>query len=372
MNRDKLYKNKMSMFDFIKGVAIFAVIYCHTLECWDAEPGFFPLVVINGIFGACWIPAFMLSSAYWYKPKPVKNFTQTQAKGLLIPILQVELLLVPVYIITHYVKYGYMPDCIKGVYERWLGALIGNQDEFFIHSVRICNVGPMWFVVTLFVTSVIVNLIMNQDKIKNKLIPIMVFTVIGVLFGKFKWQIYCFSAAFAGTLCFYIGYRLKETKFLIRKWTKREYAMMWGLVLAGYIIIQLLSGAGLYSNAVYVVFCIPMGIMALRIGLCITKKFDNVFTRFFQKLGRYIIWILIVHTVEVLCIDWRWFKDWHVFAALPPHLSFAIVLAIRCLVVAVGVIIFAQMNKLWSKFIGDKNIFTDKISKMSIFKKSKI
>ena len=42
MKEDKLYKNKMGMFDFIKGVAIFAVIYTHTIELWNGEPGFGP------------------------------------------------------------------------------------------------------------------------------------------------------------------------------------------------------------------------------------------------------------------------------------------------------------------------------------------
>ena len=35
---NKLYKNKMGMFDFIKGIAIFAVVLCHTVECWKDDP----------------------------------------------------------------------------------------------------------------------------------------------------------------------------------------------------------------------------------------------------------------------------------------------------------------------------------------------
>lgn len=349
MKEEKLYKNKMGMFDFIKGIAIFAVVFCHTVECWDGEPGFHWLILLNGILGACWMPVFLLSSAYWYKPKPVKSYAKSQMENLLIPFLRMEVVAWGCFCIVHYAKWGYFRDTLKGLRSLMLGAAMGNMTEFFLGDVRICNVGPMWFVLTLCFSSIIFNAIMNQEKIKNKLLVIVPITLVGIVFGKVAAQPYCFSAALAAVFGTYVGYRLKETKFLIRKWTKKDYALVWGLVAVCYIIVAIFSSNNFYCNAVYITFGIPMGLVAMRVGLKLGQCKDNVITMFFKRMGRYTFWILTVHTIEVLCIDWHWFKDWHVFAALPSGVNFLLVLMIRLCLVACGCFIVAKLSRIWMR-----------------------
>lgn len=346
MRENKQYKNKMGMFDFIKGIAIFAVIFCHTVECWDKEPGFRPLILINGILGACWMPAFLLSSAYWYKPKPVKAYTKKQLSNFLIPFLRMEVIAWCFFCVIHYMKWDNFRGTLQGLRSLMLGTALGNMTEFFVGDIRICNVGPMWFVLTLCFSGIMFNLIMNQNKIKNKLALILPITLAGIICGKITWQIYCFSAVFAAALGYYVGYRLKETKFLIRKWTKKDYTLIWGLIALCYVAVAFFSSNGFYCNAVYISFGIPMGIIALRAGLKLSQCKDNFITMFFKRMGRYTFWILMVHTVEVLCIDWHWFKDWHVLASLPPYLSFLVVLLIRLCLIACGCFGVAKASRI--------------------------
>ena len=235
MKENKLYKNKMGMFDFIKGIAIFAVVYTHTIELWGGEPGFGPLITINGMFGTCWMPVFLLSSAYWYKPKPVKTYTMNQLKDLLVPFLLLQVPAWSCYCVIHYAKWRNFRDSLKGVRGLMLGAGLGNMTEFFIGDLRICNVGPMWFVLTLCFSSILFNWIMNQEKIKNKLLVILPLVCVGLLCGKVAAQPYCFSAVLTAVLSLYVGYRLKESKFLIRKWSKKEYVMVYGIAAVGFL-----------------------------------------------------------------------------------------------------------------------------------------
>ncbi len=348
MKENKLYKNTMGMFDLIKGIAIFAVVFCHTVECWDGEPGFGPLILLNGILGACWMPVFLLSSAYWYKPKQVKSYTKSQLSNLLLLFIRMEVVAWCCFCVIHYAKWGYFRDTLKGLRSLVIGSALGNMTEFFFGDIRICNIGPMWFVLTLCFSSILFNLIMNQDRIKNKLVVILPLTLVGIVFGKVAAQPYCFSAVLAALTGTYVGYRLKESKFLIRKWTKKDYALVWGLIAICYVIVAIFSTNNFYCNAVYISFGIPMGIIALRVGLNLGRRKDNPVSMFFKRMGRYTFWILMVHTVEVLCIDWHWFKEWHVLASLPPFVNFLIVLMIRLCLIACGCFVVAKASRVWT------------------------
>lgn len=352
MSEEKLYKNNMSMFDFMKGIAIFAVVFCHTIEYWGGEPGFAWIININGFFGACWMPVFLLSSAYWYKPKKIGSYTKGQLKNFMIPFWKMELVVWAGTVFIQKYKWHYARGAIGTIKSFLAGALLGNMIEFNIGDFRVFNVGPMWFVFTLCFASILTNIIMNQPRIKNKLAAVSVLAVIGVLCGKLVGQVYCYSAALAATLGFYLGYRMKETKYLIRKWTKKDYAIIWGATAICYLAVAVCFIKSWYCNAVYVTFGLPMGILALRFGLMICKKYDNIVTSLFKRLGRYTFWILMVHTVEVLCIDWNWFKDWHVFAAIPEGIKFIIILIIRLCVVATGVFALAFVNKWYLRVKG--------------------
>lgn len=349
MSVNKIYKNKMSMFDFIKGVAIFAVVFCHTIENWSSEPGFTIMININGFLGACWMPAFLMSSAYWYKPKDNKTYMKKQIKNYLVPIFIMQIIGWCVFAVVHYLKWNYLRDTLKGVRSLMMGTALQNMTEFFVGDLRVCNIGPAWFVITLCFGSIILNYIMQKKQWKNKIIPIIIVTAVGLMFGKFKWNIYCFSTVLASVLGYYVGYRLKESKFLIRKWEKKDYAIITAVVIVGYYFVAVLSSHGLYCNAVYVVCGIPMGIVAMRLGLLVEKCKDNIIVNFFMKLGRYTFWILMVHTVEVWCIDWNWLKDWEVLAGLPSALNFLIVLAVRLALIAVGCMVVAKGNKIWMR-----------------------
>lgn len=349
MSVEKKYKNKMGMFDFIKGIAIFAVLYWHTLEMWEGEPGFDALIGLNGFFGACWMPAFLLSSAYWYKPKDVKTYTVNQLKSLFVPYIRLQVMIWICFCIAHYMKWGYFLDTLKGVKHVMYGSVSGNMNEFYIGGTCICGIGPMWFIITLCFSGILFNMIMKQEKIKHKWIPIVILAMIGVLFGNVKVQPYCFSAVLAGVLPLYVGYRLKESKFLIRKWTAKDYFFIWLIGFICYAFVGFTLMNGFYNNAVYVVFGIPMGIVALRFGLWVGQK-DNKFVMFFKKLGRYTFWILMVHTLEIMSIDWHWFKNWHVLAGLSPFLSFFIVLVIRLCLVTCGCLALSKVNKYYTRW----------------------
>lgn len=348
MKENKLYKNKMGMFDLIKGIAIFGVVFQHTVGIWYGEAEFEVLIMMTMFVGICWMPVFLLSSAYWYKPKPIKSYTKSKIRDMIVPFICMEVVLWISYSMIHYAKWGYFHDTLKGVRGVVLGAILGSAEEFYIGDIYIVNVGPMWFVLTLCFAGIIFNMIMNQTIVKFKFGLVVMITLFGIMFAGVPQQIYCFSATFAAVLGYYVGYKLKETNFLIKKWTKKDYGIL-GLMLFVFIFLLLRNDNFLYSKAAVVSVFIPMGILALRLGLKLGQCKDNFITLFFKRLGRYTFWILMVHTVEMISIDWRWFKEWHMLAVLPPYMNFLIVLLIRCCLIAFGCFLVAKGIKVWMR-----------------------
>lgn len=82
---NKIYKNKMSMFDLLKGIAIFIVVFWHTYDYWNGNPALIGIQIpLNLIWlGLCRL--FSWRAGYWYKPKPVAGYIEKSDKCLMKP-----------------------------------------------------------------------------------------------------------------------------------------------------------------------------------------------------------------------------------------------------------------------------------------------
>ena len=82
---EKKYKNKMSMFDLIKGFAIFIVVFWHTYDYWNGNPALIGIQIPLNLIWLAIMPVFLLASGYWYKPKEIKGYTRSQISSLMKP-----------------------------------------------------------------------------------------------------------------------------------------------------------------------------------------------------------------------------------------------------------------------------------------------
>ena len=57
---NKIYKNKMSMFDLLKGFAIFIVVFWHTYDYWNGNPALIGIQIPLNLIWLGLMPSFLM------------------------------------------------------------------------------------------------------------------------------------------------------------------------------------------------------------------------------------------------------------------------------------------------------------------------
>lgn len=341
---EKVYKNRMSMFDLLKGFAIFIVVFWHTYDYWNGNPALIGVQIPLNLIWLGLMPAFLLASGYWFKPKPVKSYTKSQISSLMKPYAFVGIMAAGCCAVINFLRFHTLRSAYGGARGIVLGFLTGSQNVYTIKGRIICNLGPAWFLFTLCWAGIILNLIMKSSKIKYKKTVIGILLVIGIILERAPWLPLCPCGVLEAVFTLYCGYCLKESKFLIRKWYVKDYVILTVLVILGYIVgIGIMFAGGSQSYIARIVPGIPHAVVYMRIALHL-EHIQNRFTDFVRKLGRYSLWIFVVHSIEVLSFDWHLLSEREIFMQ-NPVLGLIVIFAIRVCVIFTGCFIVAKIDK---------------------------
>ena len=340
---NKIYKNKMSMFDLLRGFAIFIVVFWHTYDYWNGNPALIGIQIPLNLIWLGLMPSFLMASGYWYKPKPVAGYTKNQISALMKPYAFVGIMAAGCCAVTNYIRYHSLRSAYGGARGIALGFITGSSNVYTIKGKIICNLGPAWFLFTLCWACVILNLIMRSN-LKYKKTLIVGLLVIGIALERIPWLPLCPSAVLEAVFTLYCGYWLKQSKFLLRKWTARDYILMTVLVILGYVVgISIMFHGGAQSYIARIVPGIPHAVLNMRIVLHL-EHIQNKVTDFVRKLGRYSLWIFVVHSIEVLSFDWHILSEQEIFMR-NPLLGLVVIFTIRVAVITIGCLIVSRINK---------------------------
>lgn len=343
----KKYKNRMGMFDFIKGLAIFFVVLCHVLASFSENELVNRLNLCVRTLSMFWMASLLMASGYWMVPKKTKEYTKKIFSSFLKQYVGVGIVTLFCYMMIHYIRFRWIPGAIKGGFGVVLAFLLGNKYEVTFGKVTIYEIGPAWFLVVLCLGSIMLNIVLNTQWIRHKTLVMVLLGVFGVVLEHIVWSPYCLGPSFAGSLCLFVGYRLRQSKYLIATWRKWEYIRLVVLLLVGIVMMMFCFWAGVYGMSAELLTTIPVGIVVLRLGL-LTETAKNGVVRFFRHLGRYTLWILMVHTVEMLSIDWSALTH-KTFFVNHPLISLLAVLVVRWGIIAVGCMIISKVGIFLSR-----------------------
>lgn len=343
----KKYKNKMSMFDFIKGIAICFVVLSHVsanLATNELIASIFCVVRALSLF--C-MASFFVSSGYWYTPKKVKEYTKKQLSSFLKQYISVGMVTLFCYMLIHFMRFRWIWGAIKGGFGVAMAFLLGNKYEVTFGKVTIYEIGPLWFLMALCFGSIVLNLVLNTDRIRQKTLVMLLLGGLGVVLEHIVWLPFCLGPSLAASLCLYVGYRIRQSKYLIVAWKRRDYLRVIMLIIVGAIVAALFFHAGIFGISTEMLVTIPTGILVLRLGL-LTETAKNRGVCFFKHLGRYTLWILMVHTVEMQSIDWSALTH-KTFFVNHPLISLLAVLVVRWGIIAVGCMIISKVGTFLSR-----------------------
>lgn len=303
--------------DIAKGIAILLVITGHTVSVGS------PLVPMIFMFH---MPLFFIMAGYTYKIKPLKTVVLTSAKRLLIP-----------YVIIFVLWQGYTLIQQANVFT--LDTLVTLGIRFIFASgspnetMGVTDVGMAWFLMCLFVSRVLLNLILSCCERYHLTLPIqaiifIALAALGIVIGE-KLQIFLpfdFDLALITVGFMWCGYTARKTDFLA-KFGFRLPVLLGALAIyvAAFSLSYLELAMRLYGIAP---LCIA-GALAGSLLACwvstLIERTSKLLTKCFVFLGQNSMLIYCFH-----CMDW--FIPWKTLPALD-YLPFkqGIAIALRTL-----------------------------------------
>ena len=333
----------LGMFDFFKGYAIFAVVLCHTIECFGSAfvsgNGANPLTYL---FVNTDLPlyGFFIAAGYGIRKRPWKKCWQ-QIRKIYLPAYVLAGVLAPALLTAvHFLSFRNTRAALGEGLRLLAGFLLGQYPSTEYGGCLVYSCGPMWFVVALAEAWFILNGILY---IKNeKLQPLAVAALgllgygAGQLMRRYAFALpYCLSYSMLITPCLYLGYLAKKHNFFEKKPT----ALSWAALGASLLILTVKyrepchMAEGLFPLGLLSLCAMYVAGLGLLYLMTHINRRENFLVNALEKLGHNTMDILIFHTVEYYGL--LWYRTAERFAARP-ILGTAVILALRWLFIAAG------------------------------------
>lgn len=178
--------------DILRGILIISMIFGH----------FGMNSRLRKIIYSVHMPAFILVSGYFYKKRSIKDQFIRDVKGLLIPYI----IYCIGFFITDYQGTGIQAEIIRFI----LG--MSFPKKILVDYGRL---GPIYFLLLLFVTKNIYNMIQLYAREKQCHVIIAMLSVIGYVLGREGyWLPWSFDIALYSLIIYHIGYLLRQHNVL--------------------------------------------------------------------------------------------------------------------------------------------------------------
>lgn len=277
----------LTMFDLLKGIGIILVILRHSRYSF-AEDTLWDKMVLSFV-----MPAFFIMSGYWLKPKKAVAGIKYSAKYALKPYC---------YVAAAALIISFVHRLLIHNISEWFSLYLV---PFLTVGFSGTRIGAMWFVWTLFLTWVCFYCIINIKEERTQWAIVFCIAFIGSLMCKWITLPYQILQTMIATAYVYFGYQMKKKKLLEKK-------------LSIYIILFMLA---LWCFCIYfgamdlALFDVRLGIVDVLGSLCgaflIIKlsvwinQFELHIFEPIMTIGRYTLWILCLHSLEMSVVPWR-------------------------------------------------------------------
>ena len=336
----KFRRDFPGMFDVAKGILMLMVILGH-------QKGFFQTfllidnlfissmsfgehydVVIMGLF-------FIMAGYSTHIEKDMKLYIKKNSKAILIPYFLTMVVLIVLRAIRYFCSGEFTIQIISPIA---LGFLYGNgiAGSKLFGTLTMESVGAAWFLLALFWSGFIHQLLLRINHSKVRVILAGSLTIAAVLFpDAHQFQVpWCIVPGCTAVGFREIGRLMKTHKMLYKK-------INWpftGMAISLTIILHFISNAKFWSNVWQ--FGILDYLSAAAAGVVLLQlyiKSELAVARFTDGLayiGRYSLYFFCLHNVEMLLFPW--YKVYtHIF--IPLHISWEMAF----LIMYVGRIVFA-------------------------------
>lgn len=290
-------KKRVDWIDIAKGLAIILMVIGHTIP----NNHFMTLIF------SFHMPLFIILSGFVYKPLKDKTELLTRLKKYIRKILFPYLITLFICSVIIFCK-NYDWNFLNFISFVMKNLIWGNGVGYTFLGINFINIGPIWFLLTLFFAKIIFDLINYKFGHYDLHVNIIIFCFLllcGIEIGLSIWLPQNFDLVFIFLFYLYIGYLFKQYYNKLNTNGTLLFVvafMIWCICLGFNINIELaVRKYPYYILSVVESLCASYCVIELCKILCETKLIKNIL----MNIGRISLIILCVHSIECFLIDWR-------------------------------------------------------------------
>lgn len=318
----------MVMFDFIKGLAMLAVVFIHSGAVADRDT--YLIVLIRSVV----VAVFFMASGFWLRRRKLRTGFRMAAQQLLNP-----------YAITLGIILA------VGFVHRLLSRDLQDFLDLFLLPVLKRGAGPrtgaLWFLVATFWTWCMYYLLMRLKDVRLRGALVVLGAVIGMGLLPLHDYTYLLPQSLLMLPYIYGGNRIRE-KGLFDKEVPAWLLVLLSLpalVLAAFgkiDVIMDVADFGILNIAAQLLF----GYALIYITLLINAK-QWKWTEGIMEIGRHSLWVLCIHSIEMSVFPWS--VLWR-FAAPDSVPGILLHFVLRCAIIQFGCIALRRGQKQLHKW----------------------
>ena len=328
--------------DVARGIAIICIILGH-LGCAS----------INRVVFTFHVPVFFLITGYFMNESGnLKDFVLKKARKLLVPYFVTATAMVILAVITNIGSSN-----IGEIALEWVDAAIWGAGGKFIEPVYVKGIGAIWFLWASFWGSIFLRISLKYNK-WVRIAMILLLFAFGYFTRNIFWLPFGIQPGACAALFMYIGYVIRKSENEIRLLPKET--KIFATVFAAIVWIQFMRDFKSFwlvqcdvgRGIVDVFGSICASILILMISYLVSSKI-NVLDKLLAYCGRYSIFVLCIHNIELYFFPWSRLADMAVLYGMSHSLYMVLLIICKLTVNLCGAYILSK-SRIFRKIFAIK------------------
>lgn len=306
-------RNIISQANFIKGLGVFLIVGVHVVSLWNLESvmkdsgvGFF-LGILLFIFRNSLMPIFFIIFGMSLKTTgSIKKEICKKAQVLLKPYLVVAIFTTILNFFAHFLCFRNIQAALKESVKVLVGFLLGEAHTVNIASHTIYSNGASWFFIALLVGICIYRLLFKYAE-RYMVLASGGVSMLAIIIGTYYPDVpFCILQGMLVVPFLYLGYCIKKNKWLDKKINLPIWFLIGVLSLIEIIFGNLNFASCIWNMGILEIpLSAVLGFAMLRFLMKSVDFFgNNIIIKILKKWGWYSLWIIYIHTVEMIALPW--------------------------------------------------------------------
>lgn len=348
--------NRLKYIDVAKGIAMLCIVLGHL-----------GIPQITQIVFTFHVPVFFFITGYFIRQNTSRKvYIQKKFRTLIIPYIYTCLIIVLLAVFFNELFSGGVGS--KEIALSWIGAALygagGRIKPFYLKGI-----GAIWFLLATFWGTVFLRCIILEIKKGYRIAAVLISFLLSYWSCNLFWFPFSIQAGVCAILFMYFGYLLNDLLPLFRKLSMEIRVVLTILALFVWIgfvrdfqtfwLVQCDFGRGIID----IVGCICGCYIIILLSYYIEKR-NKYLTEIFSFLGRYSIFVLCIHLIELNLFPWPLFTNFLYKYGMPEYMALFAIIIGKFVWIISGTFICSKCNLIRSLYgyskINHTDEYTDK------------